>query len=328
MGSYDKINYLLRPNKSVERKMVCEMLSGISNIQNLSTYLYVGLGSVYFADFMLFHRNLGIKKMVSIESDNKVKDRCEFNKPFSCIELKMGDSTTVLPNLNLQGTNSIVWMDYDSAISDSVFSDINTVVSKMTPDSFFMLSLNADTLKLKEPLEEDSDVVDPQRKVVEMIGDDRFPNRFRDVEMTAKQYLNLLHHCIMTEINTAVQRRNGMNDDKVLFHQTVNFVYLDGIRMLTLGGFLFKQEDAEDHLERMCTRNLPFYKNDAEVYKIQCPVLSLKEIQALNSHLPCIVHNDGKLEDDFLNKFPLNNSDIRKYAALYRYYPSYVETLL
>jgi len=327
MGSYDKINYLLRPNKSVERKMVCEMLSGISSIKDLSAYTYIGLGSVYFADFLLFHRHLGIAKMVSIESDDKVKDRCEFNKPFSCIELKMGESTNILPNLDIQGNDSIVWMDYDGAISDSVFSDINTVVSKMRPDSFFMLSLNADTCVLKTPLEEDEEI-NPERRVVEMIGNERFPNQYRDKEMTPKTYLSLLHHCIMNEITTAVRRRNGMADEKVVFHQAVNFLYLDGIRMLTLGGFLFKEDEAEDHLNKMCTRSLPYYKNDAEPFKIQCPMLSLKEIQALNSHLPCIVHNDGKLEDDFLDKFPLNNSDIRKYAALYRYYPSYVETLL
>ena len=327
MGSYDKINYLLRPNKSVERKMVCEMLSGLSSIKDLSTYMYIGLGSVYFADFLLFHRNLGIAKMVSIESDNKVKDRCEFNKPFSCIELKIGESTNILPNLDIQANDSIVWLDYDGAISDSAFSDINTVVSKMRPDSFFMLSLNADTCVLKTPLEEDGEI-NPEKRIVEMIGDERFPNQYRDKEMTPKTYLSLLHHCIMSEITAAVQKRNGMEDERVVFHQTVNFLYLDGIRMLTLGGFLFREDEAEAHLEKMCTRNLPYYKNDSEPFKIQCPVLSLKEIQTLNSHLPCIVHDDGKIDDDFLNEFPLNNSDIRKYAALYRYYPSYVETLL
>ena len=327
MGSYDKINFLLRPNKSVERKMVCEMLSGISSIKDLSAYMYIGLGSVYFADFLLFHRNLGIARMVSIESDDKVKDRCEFNKPFSCIELKMGESTNILPNLDIQGNDSIVWMDYDGAISDTVFSDINTVVSKMRPDSFFMLSLNADTCMLDKPLEEDGEI-DPYKRAIEMIGDERFPNQFRDKEMTAKTYLNLLHHCIMSEIAAAVRKRNAMADDKVVFHQTVNFLYLDGIRMLTLGGFLFKENEMEDHLTKMCIRNLPYYKNDVDSFKIQCPVLSLKEIQALNSHLPCVERDNGKLEDDFLNEFPLNNSDIRKYAALYRYYPSYVETLL
>lgn len=327
MGSYDKINYLLRPNKSVERKMVCEMLSGISSIKDLSAYMYIGLGSVYFADFLLFHRNLGIARMVSIESDDKVKDRCEFNKPFSCIELKMGESTNILPNLDIQGNDSIVWMDYDGAISDSVFSDINTVVSKMRPDSFFMLSLNADTRMLDTPLEEDGEI-DPYRRAIEMIGNERFPNHYRDKEMTAKTYLGLLHQCIINEITAAVKRRNGLGDEKVVFHQTVNFIYLDGVRMLTVGGFLFKEVEEEDHLNKMCIRSLPYYKNDAESFKIQCPVLSLKEIQALNSHLPCVVHNDGKLEDEYLDKFPLNNSDIRQYAALYRYYPSYVESLL
>lgn len=327
MGSYDKINYLLRPNKSVERKMVCEMLSGISSIKNLSKYMYVGLGSVYFADFLLFHRNLGIRRMVSIESDDKVKDRCEFNKPFSCVELKMGDSTNILPNLDIQDNDSIVWMDYDGAISDSVFSDINTVVSKMKPDSFFMLSLNADFSTLKKPLDEDGEM-DPYRCAIEMIGDDRFPNQYRDVELTSTTYLNLLYHCVMNEIAAAIRKRNGWEEEKVMFHQTVNFIYQDGARMWTIGGFLFKEVEAEVHLVKMNTRDLPYYKNDSEVFKIQCPLLTLKEIQTLNSHMPCVVHDDGRIDEQFLNEFPLNNKDIKEYAALYRYYPSYVETLL
>ena len=277
MGSYERINYLLRPNKSVERKMVCEMLSGIASIKDLTSYMYVGLGSVYFADFLLFHRSLGIKKMVSIESDDKVKERCEFNKPFSCIELKMGESTNILPNLDIQGNDSIVWMDYDGAISDYVFSDINTVVGKMRPDSFFMLSLNADTRMLEEPSEADGET-DPYRRAVEMIGDERFPNMYRDKEMTSKTYFNLLRQCIMNEISAAIQKRNGMADDKVVFHQTVNFLYMDGVRMLTLGGFLFKEEEAEDHLTKMCTRSLPYYNNDADPFKIQCPMLSLNRL--------------------------------------------------
>lgn len=327
MGSYDKINFLLRPNKSVERKMVCEMLSGISSIKDLSAYMYVGLGSVYFADFLLFHRHLGIKKMVSIESDDNVKDRCEFNKPFSCIDVKMGESSNVLPNLDIQGNDSIVWMDYDDAISDSVFSDINTVVSKMRPDSFFMLSINADMRMLETPMEADGEI-NPARRVIEIIGDERFPNQYRDKDMTPKTYLGLLYHCIMNEISSAIQKRNGIEDKRVVFRQTVNFLYQDGAKMLTLGGFLFNEEEAEDHLTRMSIPSLPYYKNDEDSFKIQCPVLSLKEIQALNSHLPCVVYDDGILEDEYLNKFPLNNGDIRKYAGLYRYYPSYVETLL
>ena len=71
MPSYEKINYLLRPNKSVERKMVCEMLAGISSVKDLSAYQYIGFGSTYFADFSLFHRSFGITKMISIEGKNK-----------------------------------------------------------------------------------------------------------------------------------------------------------------------------------------------------------------------------------------------------------------
>lgn len=139
MPSYERINYMLRPNKSVERKMVCEMLSRISAVRNVSMYQYIGFGSTYFADFSLFHRNLGITQMISIEGEGRAKNRCEFNKPFACIDLRMGESSDILPNLDFNTKDSIVWLDYDGIISDTVFSDINTVVTAIRPDSFFFV---------------------------------------------------------------------------------------------------------------------------------------------------------------------------------------------
>lgn len=330
MPSYEKINYLLRPNKSVERKMVCEMLSSISTIEDMTSYQYIGMGSTYFADFSLFHRNLGISQMISIEKEEKAQDRCEFNKPFACIELKIGNSSNILPNLNINTRNSIVWLDYDGIISEAVFSDINTVVGMMKPDSFFMLSINAELKMLQKDSEEDEeDDDDPKRILITKIGGQRFPNQYLDKNLTNKLYLEILYQCIIQEIYTVIQKRNGMEKNKVKFHQSIHFEYRDGARMLTIGGFLFQESEEECLLSKMGIQHLSFYRNSSNAYSIKCPILSLREIQALNSHLPCkAMDENGVFEDEELNKFPVTNRDINQYALLYRYFPNFAETLL
>ncbi len=63
-SSFEKINYNLRPNKCIERKMMCETLSRLSHLEHLHNYRYIGLGSPYFSDFSLFHKNLGITELI------------------------------------------------------------------------------------------------------------------------------------------------------------------------------------------------------------------------------------------------------------------------
>lgn len=328
MASFEKINYLLRPNKSVERKMVCEMLSGISAFKDLSTYQYIGFGSTYFADFSLFHRSFGINKMISIESVEEARQRCEFNKPFSCIELKIGLSSTILPNLNINNHDCIVWLDYDGLISDSVFFDINTIFTQMRPDSFFLMSVNAEISILES--RSNKDKVDKSQYLKDLIGEDRFPNMYIDKPINKKQYIEILYTCITQQIAATLNQRNGMEDTKVVFRQTANFEYRDGTRMLTIGGFLFEADKANDRLSAMNLHRLPFYRDSIDTYCIQCPVLSVKEIQTLNTYLPCTPMNkeNNKFEDEKLNDFPVNNVDIDNYSSLYRYFPNFAETIL
>lgn len=327
-ASFEKFNYLLRPNKSVERKMVCEMIAGIAAINDLSSYQYIGFGSTYFADFSLFHRSFGINKMISIESVEHAKRRCEFNKPYNCIELKMGHSYTILPNLDISNRDSIIWLDYDKQISDHVFSDINTVVTQMRPESFFLLSINAEIKALEQPSEDGS--TDAKKYLFELIGDERFPNEYLDKPINKKTYLEILHTCIIQQILTAVQKRNGMEDKKMVFRQTAHFEYRDGIRMITIGGFLLEEENADEQLAKMKIENLPFYRDGKDTFSIQCPVLSIKEIQALNAYLPCKPMDEESqlFEKEELNEFPVNNGDINDYASLYRYFPNFAETVL
>ena len=84
-SSFRKINYALRPAKHAARRMLCEIFGRVHPFQSVEQYVYVGFGSVWFQDFLLFHRHLGVSDMISIERDTRARDRIEANKPFRTV---------------------------------------------------------------------------------------------------------------------------------------------------------------------------------------------------------------------------------------------------
>ncbi|MBV6438381.1 MAG: hypothetical protein EPGJADBJ_00002 [Saprospiraceae bacterium] len=132
--TYHTINYNLRSSKSIERKVILETIRGFYPPNEISKYRYVGFGSIFFADFRLVHKELGINKMVCIEG-NDDEQRFQFNKPYKCIDLRMGMSDKVLPNLDWSCKN-IVWLDYDRTLQSYMFDDLETLTTCLKADSF------------------------------------------------------------------------------------------------------------------------------------------------------------------------------------------------
>ena len=127
-GSDKYINYQLRPAKSVERKMICNLIKQIQVLGGLVDFRYIGMGAKYFADFMLIHHQFGTTKMISIEAKKELKNRYEFNKPLGFIEMKYGFTTEMLPQIDeWDKQNNLIWLDYDGPFTDDVLDDIETV---------------------------------------------------------------------------------------------------------------------------------------------------------------------------------------------------------
>ena len=99
---YLKVHYELRPAKQVERRILLDSLLTLSTAGfSVPEYHYTGMGSIYFIDFMLFHRILGIKNMLSVEFDENIRRRVEFNKPFDCIQTRIAAIGDVIPSLSV-----------------------------------------------------------------------------------------------------------------------------------------------------------------------------------------------------------------------------------
>jgi len=331
-SGFEKINYTLRPNKSVERKMMCEALGRLSFIQHLNKYRYIGFGSPYFTDFILFHRNLGIKKLVSIEKEESKKARFDFNIPYSGIEMKYGQSTTVLPNLGLDKEKNIVWLDYDDKISDFMFSDIDTFFFNSMPGSFFIISINVeqdfpnwDALRT----EGGGTTKDFRLKnLTGRVGKSRIPAEFMQLNMTTKNLIKVTYEMIRRQIATSLINRNGANKGEVEFKQLFNFVYKDNATILTVGGLLFDSQ-LKPAIAQMAFNELPFVQSGEQQYRIKSPNLTYREAKALDKVMPnSAIVEKGEFVNEKLQSLPLIQSDIENYAKIYRYYPTFTEANL
>src|SRR5687767_4324881 len=109
MRSFNKLNYAIRPKKHIERALVFSALQTLEPYLPVSKYRYVGMGSMWFKDFILAHRSLDIQTLLSMEEDAQDAKRAEYNKPFGCIEVRDGHSSVLLSQIDLASQRAVVW---------------------------------------------------------------------------------------------------------------------------------------------------------------------------------------------------------------------------
>ena len=328
--SFRKINYSLRPAKSVERKMLCEGFSRLYPFQPVFLYNYVGFGSLYFSDFSLVHHLLGICNMTSIEREIEAEPRFNLNKPFKCINLQFGSSELFLPKLEWSQRH-IIWLDYDGKLNSEVLADVSTVVTQATSGTMLVVSTNAHPEK--EPSEQARlsfarktgnpfKIADYRlSKLREDLGE-KLPFETNEKNLRGFDLAVLLRRVMLNEISEQLKVRNiGLeNGEKFQFQPIFNFHYQDGARMLTVGGVLFSEN--ERHLFESCKfGDLPFVSLNDNYYEISVPNLTPREMRHLNSQLPATDYTT-------LDSQGVPAEDVRKYAEIYRYFPAYHESIL
>ncbi|OUL18102.1 hypothetical protein BV378_37230 [Nostoc sp. RF31YmG] len=321
-GSYSKINYRLRPAKAVERKMICDSLRCLNPFGEVATYRYVGFGSTYFSDFILFHKSLHIEEMISIEQDKHAKVRFEYNKPFSCIEIKYGNSYEVLPTIEWT-KKSIVWLDYDSPLDKNILDDIDTIISKLVSGSVLIVTASAEPDRpLQEGLTIDEINKFREDKLQQRLPKEKIPISFTPTDLTSKNLANLYKRIISNQLEQSVSNANSTRskEEKIKSQQIFDFRYADGSRMLTVGWLIF--EHNHSRLAEQCKFNKNYNKTDSDKpYEINVPNLTPKEIQYLDSQMPTD-------DCDTVERICIPLKDVKSYAELYKYFPSFVEMIM
>lgn len=328
MASYEKINYSLRPSKQIERKLIVEIIHKLSTADYfIQDYTYLGFGSIYYVDFLLFHKYLHIDKMICVES-NCIPKRMSFNKPFDFVELMMKPVNEVIPSLE-RDKKYFVWLDYDYSIHPDIIGDIQSCLHVLAPGSIFLVTIACDTRSLITYLispEELIQLTDEQKKeaVVSHL------NSFLEVHLGKEiQVKDLAENKLPSIVATALQNFIKVQLDKKensKFHQLINFRYNDGTQMLSLGGIIDKEE-AIEKLQQSSVNNLPFVTSGIDPVQISAPPLTLRERNWLEENLYRL---RSSLEQDELPElaFEMKKELVAYFLKYYRYYPNYYETIL
>ncbi|MBI2058411.1 MAG: hypothetical protein HYT87_01435 [Nitrospirae bacterium] len=327
--SFRIINYALRPGKAIERRMLCAAFERLHPFQRIQEYRYVGFGSIYFSDFQLLHRELGITNMLSIEKETSSRACFRFNRPYRCIQLKFANSGEVLPTIDWR-RRTIAWLDYENRLDTGILGDIATVCLRAASGSSLVVTVNAHPDA--EPAKEDRETYEKEtgktfdldeyrlRIAKELLGG-QLPAGTSGTDLRGQGLASVFRKVIDNVISEQISLRNSMLplNEKVQYRQLFHFRYKDGAQMVTVGGIFFRAEEEQKFLE--CNFDtLPFIRASSDPCHIKAPCLTPKEIRHLNSQLPKI--SSGKL------RVPgVPESDVKRYAEVYRYFPSFSEVL-
>ncbi len=303
-GSGKRIHYELRPSKQVERRMFVDVFQQLKELGfPISKYQYTGLGSFYFTDFILFHKHLGINKMVSVENDTSINKRVKFNKPYKSIDVISDDIATYLPMLNKERKH-LLWLDYDNRINDDILTDISTACSELPAGSILLISLN-----VTAPGADESE----WRKYYI----DNCHNYWN--ETNAPQPVleaNIPTHNL-DFIRTAI--KDSLDTRGEIFHPLFNIIYRDGATMLTLGGIIDRPK-LRKQLSSIPKHRFHFLRRDLNdpPYIIRFPVMTRRERYYIDAHMP-------KKAAWSPAAFEMTEEKINQYRDIYRYYPDYAE---
>lgn len=316
-ASFRRIDYSLRPAKYAERRMLCDLFRRLKPFGPIEDYVYVGFGSVWFSDFVLFHRSLGIKKMISIEEAETSRERFEDNKPFR-IHVDYRKSEFALPDLDWS-MSQFLWLDYDDPLSPEMLLDMRVVARRA--DSGTVLAVSVQCMRAPQVTEAELDCGEGAPSALERFigtfGRERIPQATKEEQLYGWPFGALSRTTILQEIDAELAARySDGKHEEVLFRPICEIEYEDGAKMTTIVGIFCATKD-KDKFEQCHFETLDFLKGRSAPIRITVPKLTIREFKKLESQLPLPL--GGELQ---LGTIPPAEAD--HFAAMYRYLPNFV----
>jgi len=313
--SHQKVHYEFRPAKQVERRMLLHALHSLRDLgYPISSYEYTGLGSIYFIDFVIFHRYLGLTRMTSVEGDPDVHKRVDFNCPYALINLVHEDITAQIARLSKERRH-ILWLDFDSILTEELLNAVQLAAAQLTVGSVLLVTVDAEPPGRPE---------DGLRKYNPTVWMQHFKSEAKGLLWRDARRSDFARDALPTTnakiLKTAIE--DGLQTRDAKFIDMFSFLYADGHRMLSLGGMIGTDDD-ERRIRTLDRKELFFLKDDVtdNPFQIRVPLVTRKERHYLDQNMPC---QNGWIP----KKFEMKPEDVEDYRTIYRYYPAYTEMLL
>lgn len=295
--------------------MLCDVFRRLWPFGRVEDYVYVGFGSVWFSDFALFHRALGVRDMVSIEHAVVARDRIEENKPFR-IPVDYRSSTEALPDLDWQ-RNQFIWLDYDEPLSTNMLFDVRAVARRAKSGTALVVTIQCSKAPQVAQAEQDLVVGSPNAldRFVATFGRERIPQLTTEDELYGWQFGKLGRGMLLREVEAELAARNSTGDSEMAFRIICEIEYEDGAKMTTVVAVFHEVKDAA-RLTDCHFEGLDFLPIGGVGVRVEVPKLTVREFRKLESQLPLA-------EGAVLQLGTIPPGEAKHFAEMYRYLPNF-----
>lgn len=310
MPSFDQVNYALRPSKTIERLLAFEGVRQLMQVVDLDEIIYVGFGSIWFVDYYLAHKSLGIRDSVSIEADSIGFNRAKFNAPFSTCEVFKGYSADVVPKLLARTKYAsrpwCLWLDFDYELRPDMLEEMRECVENLPPNSIFLVTFSGKPRRYGAPevrkenleallgaaLEPDLDEKDFDEGLAATLADSAI--------------------AFLQNVADGASRPGGFVD-------AFRLIYHDTSTMITVGGVLPSKGSRPSVLSAVNNDEWPAWERDT----IQAPHLTWLE----SSHLQQLLPKEGRITKSEVRDlgFDLSVEQLKAFSRFYKYYPNFAQ---
>lgn len=309
------ISYDLRPAKQSERRILIELLKlgGDSGLP-VSDYRYIGMGANRFYDFLLVHRYLGIKRMISLEHDPEMFKRASFNVPYGFIEVQ---NTTVKDFLAVDTANcpDIFWFDYDGGIGPHIVADVASMSTRAKVGDFCFVTVFGGPPRSMDRLSDEDRLTNLREELRDFAGQ----VRVEDVERSS--FPRAVHKVLVSAFQNAFSTRLEGR-----FVPLLQVKYSDSKPMVTVGGAFLAESQASAYAARVKSA-MPFLDTaKRQMYEIASLNLTDRERSLFDRAVTC--QSKRSSDRNALRRLGFKEAEISAYRDLVRYFPRYVETMV
>lgn len=320
MSKSNSVPYHLRTNKSIDRQIFFEILTQLILPKKIQQYRYVSMGGAMLEDHHTLHNSLGLLKLLSLERNDAVLSRQDFNKNYNCIDCAKSTTKDFIQNFHSTESN-IIWLDYTDTSWASQFLECYELLSKLVENDIFKVTFNANPDALYDSNDSSLDKLNIFKK--------RASSRFVNENITIND-VSVMDRFATTicEIFQAITASAAEPDDYCFYPITI-FRYIDNRhQMLSITGIMLNKNSANTITELLNKSHLDIQphicKSWSDIHSINVPDLTHRERFELNRLLPLNSEIDSsKLPFKIDANKTKSDQALANYAKYYRYIPNF-----
>jgi hypothetical protein len=287
--------YAFRPAKRIQRLMFCDALRTLRVLRPMEEYQYIGFGHWQFVDFELMRREVGVRRMYSIERNTNDRARFEENMPFEEISLLFDTAFACLQGDEIDLSQpTIAWLDYTCPLDGSVLQDLRLLTERMPVGSVVAATLNC------HPGREEGRLEALERKL-------EVPGDIVEDDLDRDGLPKVQRRVLVEQLEaTAQQRGDGARIEQFMFLR-----YADGAPMAFWAG-LVADESRPVAATLSTLRRHEQFRDGEDFLDISVPHLSTREVIALNKDIR---------EGSAPSVAGVSKEQCEAYGRLHRWYP-------